>query len=155
MKNYYKINSKQKVIINKKTPWSATTEAFSLFVDTCPIEIRRWTRTYFRVCPFSLIIANGLYCGKTTCDSMSSGWKLSTLENHTVPLKVMGSEYKTVFSVCVRTVERLSILTGAQLFSLNKDHLKAVCGDEGSRVYSQITVQKAQLEVRDTATQYQ
>lgn len=54
----------------------------------------------------------------------------------------------------VRTVDRLGILTGAQLFSLNKDHLKAVCGDEGSRVYSQITVQKAQLEVRNTSAQY-
>uniref|UniRef100_A0A8B9PH82 Epidermal growth factor receptor kinase substrate 8-like protein 2 n=1 Tax=Apteryx owenii TaxID=8824 RepID=A0A8B9PH82_APTOW len=45
------------------------------------------------------------------------------------------------------TVDHLGILTGAQLFSLNRDELKKVCGDEGNRVYSKITVEKNQLEV--------
>ncbi|KAM7414690.1 hypothetical protein PAMA_019483 [Pampus argenteus] len=43
-------------------------------------------------------------------------------------------------------VDCLGILTGAQLFSLNKQELKAVCGEEGGRVYCQVTVQKTQLE---------
>uniref|UniRef100_A0A3B5KY10 Epidermal growth factor receptor kinase substrate 8-like protein 2 n=1 Tax=Xiphophorus couchianus TaxID=32473 RepID=A0A3B5KY10_9TELE len=45
-----------------------------------------------------------------------------------------------------RTVECLGILTGAQLFSLNKEELKAVCGEEGGRVFNQVSLQKGQLE---------
>ncbi|KAM3854924.1 epidermal growth factor receptor kinase substrate 8-like protein 2 isoform 1-T2 [Vipera latastei] len=44
------------------------------------------------------------------------------------------------------TVEHLGILTGAQLFSLNKEELKKVCGEEGARVFSKITVRKSFLE---------
>ncbi|XP_037551540.1 epidermal growth factor receptor kinase substrate 8a [Nematolebias whitei] len=44
------------------------------------------------------------------------------------------------------TISSLGVLTGAQLFSLNKDELKTVCPDDGARVFSQVTVQKAALE---------
>ncbi|KAM3858823.1 epidermal growth factor receptor kinase substrate 8a [Diretmus argenteus] len=44
------------------------------------------------------------------------------------------------------TITSLGVLTGAQLFSLNKDELKTVCPDDGARVFSQVAVQKAALE---------
>ncbi|CAG5897645.1 unnamed protein product [Menidia menidia] len=44
------------------------------------------------------------------------------------------------------TIQSLGILTGAQLFSLNKDEFCMVSPEEGTRIYSQIMVQKALLE---------
>uniref|UniRef100_A0A8C0FFN5 Epidermal growth factor receptor kinase substrate 8 n=1 Tax=Bubo bubo TaxID=30461 RepID=A0A8C0FFN5_BUBBB len=52
------------------------------------------------------------------------------------------------------TVNSLGVLTGAQLLSLNKEELRTVC-PEGSRVYSQITVQKSALEANSGSSELQ
>lgn len=57
---------------------------------------------------------------------------------------VVGTDCLSYFC---RATDCLGILTGAQLFSLNKEELRAVCGNEGNRVFSQIKLQKDQLEV--------
>ncbi|XP_003406660.3 epidermal growth factor receptor kinase substrate 8-like protein 1 isoform X2 [Loxodonta africana] len=44
------------------------------------------------------------------------------------------------------TVNALGVLNGAQLFSLQKEEFRAVSPEEGTRVYSQVTVQRALLE---------
>ncbi|XP_051018232.1 epidermal growth factor receptor kinase substrate 8-like protein 1 [Acomys russatus] len=51
------------------------------------------------------------------------------------------------------TVDALGMLTGAQLFSLQKEELRAVCPEEGPRVYSQVTVQRALLEDREKVSE--
>uniref|UniRef100_A0A672PMF0 Eps8 like 1b n=1 Tax=Sinocyclocheilus grahami TaxID=75366 RepID=A0A672PMF0_SINGR len=51
------------------------------------------------------------------------------------------------------TVQCLRVLNGAQLFSLNKEELRAVIPEEGARVYSQLTVQRAQIEDARRATE--
>lgn len=51
----------------------------------------------------------------------------------------------------LRTVDALGVLTGAQIFSLQKKEFQAVSPEEGARVYSQVTVQRALLEVSQDA----
>ncbi|KAI2666391.1 Epidermal growth factor receptor kinase substrate 8-like protein 1 [Labeo rohita] len=73
------------------------------------------------------------------------------LDYHSPPAEVQGWLRAKGFNDY--TVQSLGVLTGAQLFSLNKEELRAVCPEEGTRVYSQIMVQKALLEDKRKATE--
>lgn len=53
------------------------------------------------------------------------------------------------------TVECLGILTGAQLFSLNQQELKEVCGTEGNRVFHLVEAEKAKLEQSNVTSELQ
>ncbi|XP_069313754.1 epidermal growth factor receptor kinase substrate 8-like protein 1 [Eulemur rufifrons] len=53
------------------------------------------------------------------------------------------------------TVAALGVLTGAQLFSLQKEEFRAVSPEEGARVYSQVTVQRALLEDKQKVSELQ
>ncbi|KAM4635130.1 epidermal growth factor receptor kinase substrate 8-like protein 1a isoform 2-T2 [Polymixia lowei] len=66
------------------------------------------------------------------------------LNYHSLPAEV--EAWLTGKGFSQQTVQSLGILTAAQLFSLNKEELRTVSPEEGTRVYSQITVQKALLE---------
>jgi len=65
--------------------------------------------------------------------------KLST---SATPLEVRQWLRKQGFSAL--TVDSLGVLNGQQLFSLKKEELIMICEDEGSRVHSQLLVQKAE-----------
>ncbi|KAG5832351.1 hypothetical protein ANANG_G00290190 [Anguilla anguilla] len=69
---------------------------------------------------------------------------LRPLDYHSPPAEV--AEWLRGKGFSKTTVGCLGVLTGAQLFSLNKEELRAVSPEEGARVYSQIMVQKALLE---------
>ncbi|KAL1277965.1 hypothetical protein QQF64_024638 [Cirrhinus molitorella] len=73
------------------------------------------------------------------------------LDYHSPPAEVQGWLRAKGFNNY--TVQSLGVLTGAQLFSVNKEELRSVCPEEGARVYSQIMVQKALLEDKRKATE--
>ncbi|KAK1329709.1 hypothetical protein QTO34_009892 [Cnephaeus nilssonii] len=49
--------------------------------------------------------------------------------------------------------DALGVLTGAQIFSLQKEEFRAVSPEEGARVYSQVTVQRALLEDKENVSE--
>ncbi|XP_017338057.1 epidermal growth factor receptor kinase substrate 8-like protein 1 isoform X1 [Ictalurus punctatus] len=73
------------------------------------------------------------------------------LDYHSPPAEVEAWLHGKGFSE--PTTQCLRVLTGAQLFSLNKEELRAVIPEEGARVYSQVAVQKALLEDVRKATE--
>uniref|UniRef100_H2ZNP0 SH3 domain-containing protein n=1 Tax=Ciona savignyi TaxID=51511 RepID=H2ZNP0_CIOSA len=81
------------------------------------------------------------YIGTTTNFIMSSSAMILSKESSVEDVKSWLSSHG--FSSL--TIDSLSVLDGAQIFSLTKDELKMICDEEGSRVHSQLLVQKSML----------
>ncbi|KAF4093006.1 hypothetical protein AMELA_G00027170 [Ameiurus melas] len=73
------------------------------------------------------------------------------LNYHSSPTEVQ--EWLKAKGFSENTANDLGVLTGPQLFSLSKEELCKVSPQEGARVYSQIMVQKAQLETERKSTE--
>ncbi|XP_053299999.1 epidermal growth factor receptor kinase substrate 8-like protein 1a isoform X2 [Pleuronectes platessa] len=75
----------------------------------------------------------------------------TSLNYHSPPAEV--EAWLTAKGFNQQTIQGLGILTGAQLFSLNKEELRLVASEDGARVYSQIMVQRSLLEDVHKATE--
>ncbi|XP_058273690.1 epidermal growth factor receptor kinase substrate 8a isoform X1 [Hemibagrus wyckioides] len=94
-------------------------------------------------------LVHRLTLGRSAQKKFQAPPRSSTLPTANISYDSTPEEVKTWLEVkgfSAVTVNSLGVLTGAQLFSLNKDELKTVCPDDGARVYSQVTVQKGALE---------
>ncbi|XP_029015569.1 epidermal growth factor receptor kinase substrate 8-like protein 1a isoform X2 [Betta splendens] len=83
--------------------------------------------------------------------SQASGEAAVPLNYQSSPAEV--TAWLTAKGISSSAIKTLGVLNGAQLFSLNKEELRMVTPDEGSRLYSQIMVQKSILEDAHKATE--
>uniref|UniRef100_W5JZ06 EPS8 signaling adaptor L1a n=1 Tax=Astyanax mexicanus TaxID=7994 RepID=W5JZ06_ASTMX len=96
-------------------------------------------------------LAERLANGRTRPSFVTRTNETASLNYHSAPGEVQDWLKGKGFSE--HTVNSLGILSGAQLFSLNKEELCTVSPQEGGRVYSQLTIQKALLEKVNKATE--
>ncbi|XP_072549881.1 epidermal growth factor receptor kinase substrate 8-like protein 1a [Salminus brasiliensis] len=96
-------------------------------------------------------LAERLANGRTRPSFVNRANETASLNYHSAAREVQ--EWLKGKGFSDHTVNSLGILSGAQLFSLNKEELCTVSPQEGGRVYSQLTIQKALLEKVNKATE--